>query len=90
MKQYLQLLNQMKKASEVDSQMIASLVDYRLTSEQIESMLAGDESLFTTENKELLEMALLKAYIKPVERLREKLIDILSNKRSVNRSTLLL
>jgi hypothetical protein len=66
----------MKALSQVDSQTIASLIDYQLTAEQIDLMLNGEESLLTQENLDLLETGILKICMFPIKRLQAKLMAI--------------
>lgn len=67
----VQLLNKMKRQSKTDNQELASLVDHKLTPEQIELLLSGEEALLTKENIDILSKGMLAAS----ELHRKKMLD---------------
>ncbi|QHT68965.1 hypothetical protein GXP67_21085 [Rhodocytophaga rosea] len=73
MKKYLKLLNTWKKRCEVDNEQLSVLIDHKMTSGQIELALNGEKSLFTRDNIELIESALMKVSKTRMEELSDDL-----------------
>ncbi len=62
LKQGLVALNQLKASLQASNEMLAELIEYQLTSEQIGLLLDEDEKLLTEENVALVQKAILKAF----------------------------
>jgi hypothetical protein len=82
MNNYLEVLKQMKAASQVSNETIAALTDHQLSAEQIKLMLDGCEDLQSKENLVLLEKGIFNACMLPLENLKIKLMQVFINRSS--------
>jgi hypothetical protein len=83
MNTYLQALNQLKIASQVNNETIADLLNHQLTAEQVGLALQGVGEFATPENLSLVEKALLNACMQPIERLKRLFIEIKTIQASI-------
>lgn len=84
MKNYLQELNQVKIASDANNDRIIAFINHQLTSEQMGLFLEGNEHLPTKENSKLAEASIIKEHFHPMEKLKQKLMEIQSIRLTIH------